>query len=217
MKKIILALAIVGSTAIAAIAQTPTPPSRPTSTAATPAGSPAASAGGTGAEGKVAYINTAAFRAGIGELKVKIDALNSEFDPKRKEVQAMEEELTNLKNKINTQGATVSVQVRNQWAEEYGEKEKVYKRKAEDYEALGNRRLGEISQPIYDKVAKFIEQYCQSRGIVMVMEGGAAQQAGILLFAAPATDITDDFMKEYNKAYPSPGGAAPTASGAKKQ
>jgi hypothetical protein len=44
-----------------------------------------------------------------------------------------------------------------------------------------------------------------------VLEGGAAQQAGILLFAAQATDITDDFIKEYNKSNPAAGGAAAAA------
>ncbi len=215
MKKMMLALAIVGAMTVAAIAQTPTPTSRPATTSAAPAA--AAPGGGTGAEGKVAYLNTAAFRQGLNELKVRLDALNTEFEPKKKEIQSMEEELNNLKNKINTQGATVSVQVRNQWAEEYQEKEKSFKRKAEDADAMGQRRLAEISTPVYDKVGKFLEQFCQSRGIVMVMEGGAAQQAGILLFASPATDITDEFMKEYNKA--NPGGAAPAAApaaGAKK-
>src|SRR5262245_51512608 len=217
MKKIIFALAIVGSIVVAAFAQTPTPPTRPPTTTAASAAAAPAPGGGTGAEGKIAYINTAAFRNGIFELKGKLDALNTEFDPKNKEVQGMEDELTNLKNKINNQGATVSVQVRNQWADEYTEKEKIYKRKTEDYNALGTRRVSEISQPVYDKVGKFLEQYCQSRGIVMVMEGGAAQQAGVLLYAAQATDITDDFIKEYNKANPAPAGAAPTPAGAKKQ
>jgi hypothetical protein len=46
----------------------------------------------------------------------------------------------------------------------------------------------------------------------MVLEGGAAQQAGILLFAAQATDITDDFIKEYNKVNPASGGAAAPAA-----
>uniref|UniRef100_UPI00397DE2E3 hypothetical protein n=1 Tax=Salmonella sp. SAL4355 TaxID=3159876 RepID=UPI00397DE2E3 len=64
---------------------------------------------------------------------------------------------------------------------------------------------------VYEKVGKFLEGYCQQRGIVMVLEGSAAQQAGILLFAAQATDITDDFIKEYNKANPAPAGAAPPA------
>src|SRR5262245_27355024 len=102
MKKTVFALATVCAMAIAAFAQTPTPPTRQ-ATATAPAGTAAAPAGGTGAEGKVAYINTAAFRTGINELKAKLEVLNTEFDPKRKEVQSMEEELTNLKNKINTQ------------------------------------------------------------------------------------------------------------------
>ena len=210
MKKLIFVCAIVSVFSLAALAQTPTPPSRPATTGAAPAA--AASTGGTGAEGKVAYINTAQFRQGINELKVRLDSLNSEFDPKRKEVQALEEEVNNLKNKIQTQGNTVSLQVRNQWVDEGTEKEKRLTRLREDYEALGNKRLGEVSQPVYEKIGKFLESYCQQRGIVLVLEGGAAQQAGVLIFAAQTTDITDDFVKEYNKA--NPGGAAP--AGAKK-
>src|SRR5262249_33411533 len=168
--------------------------------------------GGTGAEGKLAYINTAKFSTDIGELKAKIDALNREFESKKNEVQSEDDALTNLKNKINTQGSTVSLQVRNQWVDEATEKEKILTRKKEDYSLSGQRRLQEVTQPIYDKVGKFLENYCQQRGIVMVLEGGAAQQAGILLFAAQATDITDDFIKEYNKANPSPVTAAAPAA-----
>ena len=210
MRKMIFAVAIVSAFALSALAQTPTPPARAAATA--PAGTAASGGGGTGVEGKVAYINTGAFRQGINELKVKLDGLNGEFEPRRKEVQALEEEINNLKNKIQTQGGTVSVQVRNQWAEEAADKEKTYKRKAEDYDAFGQKRLAELSQPTYDKVGKFLEGYCQQRGIVMVLEGGAAAQAGIILFAAQATDITDDFMKAYNAAYPGGAGAAPAAT-----
>lgn len=197
MKRILIAVALSAVTTMTALSQTPTP-ARPAAGGA----SPAAAAGGTGAEGKVAYINTAQFRVGITELKVRLDSLNSEFEPKKKEIQALEEEVNNLKNKIQSQGSTVSVQVRNQWVEEATEKEKLLKRRAEDYEALGQKRLGEVSQPVYEKVGKFLEQYCTQRGIVLVLEGGAAQQAGVLIFAAPTTDITEDFIKEYNKVNP---------------
>lgn len=211
MKKLIFAFAITSMFALAVFAQTPTPPSRPaTTTSAPPAG--AAPGGGAGAEGKLAYINTAAFSTGIGELKAKLETFNAELDPRKKEVQAEEDYLSNLKNKINTQGGTVSVQVRTQWAEEAVEKEKILTRKKEDYSTMGQKRLAEVTQPIYDKVGKFLENYCQQRGIVMVLEGGAAQQAGILLFAAQATDITEDFVKEYNKANPAPGAAAAPAA-----
>lgn len=215
MKKLIFAFAITSMFALAGFAQTPKPPARTATAASAPApgesagASAGAPAGGTGAEGKLAYINTGKFSTDINELKSKLESLNAEFDPKKKEVQTEEDALNNLKNKINTQGATVSGQVRAQWVDEATDKEKTLNRKKEDYNAIGQRRLAEVTQPVYDKVGKFLEGYCQQRGIVMVLEGGAAQQAGILLFAAQATDITDDFIKEYNKANPAAGGAAP--------
>jgi outer membrane protein len=211
MKKMIFAFAITSLFALAAFAQTPTPPSRTTASAPAPNASAGASTGGTGAEGKLAYINQGKFSSDITELKARLDAFNTELDPKRKEVQGEEDALNNLKNKINTQGATVSAQVRNQWVEEATDKEKALNRKKEDYNQLGQRRLAEIAQPVYDKVTKFLDSYCQQRGIAMVLEVSAAQQAGILIFASQATDITDDFIKEYNKANPSAGGAASAA------
>ena len=212
MKKMIFAFAITSLFALAAFAQTPTPPSRTTASAPAPNASAGASTGGTGAEGKLAYINQGRFSADINELRAKLDSFNAELDPKRKEVQAEEDALNNLKNKINTQSTAVSAQVRNQWVEEASDKEKALNRKKEDYNLLGQRRLAELAQPVYEKVTKFLDAYCQQRGIVMVLEVGAAQQAGILIFASQATDITEDFIKEYNKANPGPAGAAAPAA-----
>ena len=42
----------------------------------------------------------------------------------------------------------------------------------------------------------------------MLLEGGAAQQTNVLLYAATATDITEDFIAQYNKANPGSGAAA---------
>ncbi len=205
MNRLLFAVALLSALALPALAQTPTPPARSTTAPAA-----AAATGGTGAEGKVAVLNTGAFRTGVIELKAKLDALNVEFEPKRKELEALQADVENLKNKINTQGNTVSAAVRNGWVEEGTEKERRFKRLSEDYDALAQKRLGDIQGPIYDKVGKLLEGYCQQRGIVLVIEAGAAQQAGVLLFAAAATDITEDFMKEYNKA--NPGSAAPAAA-----
>jgi Skp family chaperone for outer membrane proteins len=175
----------------------PTAPS-----ASAPSASAPSAPGGSGAEGKFAYVNSAQFSEGVREFKVKLDALNTEFESKRKEMQAMQTELNDLKQKLQTQGSTISPQVRNQLVEDATEKEKLYKRRAEDYEQLWKRRLAEVTQPVYDKIMKLLESYCQQRGIVMVMDGGIAYQAGVLVWAVPASDITDDFMNEYNKAHP---------------
>jgi Skp family chaperone for outer membrane proteins len=212
MKKLILASAICSSFAIAAFAQTPTPPPRTTAPSSAPAGS--APTGGTGAEGKIAYLNTAQFEQGIAEYKAKLEALFTEFEPKNKEIKSEEEALNTLRSKIQNQGATVSPQVRAQWQDELAQKEKTLKRKAEDYNTLGQKKLAEVAQPVLDKISEFLKQYCQQRGIVLVLDGNRAAQSGVLVWGAQAADITSDFIVEYNKANPS--GSAPAPSATKK-
>lgn len=203
MKKLILAPAICSLLALAAIAQTPTPPPKSTTTATSSApAAGSAPSGGTGVEGKVAYLNVAQFNQGIAELKVKIDALYSEFTPKEKELKAAEEELNNLKSKISNQGGTVSPQVRQQWQDELTQKDKDFNRKKEDYGAAGQKKLTELSAPVYNKISDFLKKYCQQRGIVLVLDGGRAYEAGVLVWGSQAADITKDFMDEYNKANP---------------
>jgi Skp family chaperone for outer membrane proteins len=96
-----------------------------------------------------------------------------------------------------------------QWQDQLAEEEKQLKRLSEDLQAMGNRRLQEISGPVYDKIGKFLEQYAQQRGIVLVLEGNAMQQNGMLIYYAAASNVTEDFMKENNKVNPVAGGAAP--------
>jgi Skp family chaperone for outer membrane proteins len=104
--------------------------------------------------------------------------------------------------------------VRAQWQEELAQNEKNLKRKAEDYSVLGQRKLTEITQPVYDKITEFLKQYCQQRGIVLVLDGGRAAESGVLVWGSQAADITSDFIGEYNKANPS--GSAPASSAPKK-
>jgi outer membrane protein len=210
MKKLMLTAAACGLFTLSALAQTPAP------RGAAPAGNAAAApTGGTGAEGKIAIINTSRFPTEIAELKTRRDKLQSEFEPRNKELEGMATQITNLKNQVQTQGNTVSQQVRDQWVEQGAELEKSYKRKAEDYDALAKKRADDELSPVYQKIGTFLQQYAQQRGFAMVVDGVAAQQNGMLLYAQPTSDITDDFVKEYNRANPAAGAAAP-AAGTKK-
>jgi len=92
--------------AVVAIAQTPAPPPRTNQPATSGATGAAAATGGTGAEGKIALVYFASFREGITEMKTKLDALNAEFDPKNKEMQALRDKIESLNNQIKTQGGT---------------------------------------------------------------------------------------------------------------
>jgi Skp family chaperone for outer membrane proteins len=148
---------------MAAIAQTPTPP-RTNTPAPSGASGAAAPAGGTGAEGKIALVYFGMFREGITEMKLKLDALNGEFEAKNKEMQAIRDRIENLNNQIKTQGGTVQPQVRQQWVDEGTEKDKLLKRMVEDTDEQAKRRFAEVGQPVQEKILKFLESYCQQRG-----------------------------------------------------
>ncbi len=204
MKKIFVAVALLTLLILTATAQTP----RPAGGTAAPS-APAPPTGGTGAEGKIAIINSSAFDSEIGELRVKLESLGAELEPKRKEIETQQNEFTRIKNDIQTKGGTVTAQVRDQWVEQATDLEKRIKRMAEDYESNAQKRVGEATQPTYAKISDALNKYAASKGIAIVIDGVVAQQQRFLLWALPTTDITADFIKEYNAKNPVPASAAP--------
>lgn len=206
MKKFLFTVCGVSLLAFTAFAQT-----KPAA-----ASTGAASSGGTGAEGRVAIINSSAFNSEIGELKVKIDALGAEIEPKRKEIEGINKQIEDIKAKLQQQGGTVNEATRNQWIEQGQELDKVLKRKTEDYESLVQKRGGEMTGPVYQKIQEALNKYATARGIALVIDGVAAQNNGLLLYAVQTTDITTDFIKEYNKSNPAPAGSAAPSGPAKK-
>jgi outer membrane protein len=202
-RPIICAFVIGALFSLVGFAQTPTPPPRSTPQTG------AASEGGTGAQGKIAIINTAAFRVGIDELRVNLEALSKEFESQGKELEGLQKQIEELKNKVETQGPTVQPSVRNGWMEKGAELERAFKRKSEDYQTLFQKRGQELAGPILDKINKFLGQYSEQHNIVLVLEGEVAASSNLVVWAAPAVEITEDFIKEYNKANPSSAPVAP--------
>src|SRR5882672_8399573 len=147
--RILLAFAVSALLSLAAFAQTtPQPPrSAPQN--------PPASGGGGGAQGKIAIINTSAFRVGIGEFKTTLESLSKEFEPQKNELVSLQKQIDDLKNKVQNQSQTVQPSVANGWMEQGAELEKTFKRKSEDYQSLFQRRGQEVVDPILDKINKF--------------------------------------------------------------
>src|SRR5215831_5946012 len=119
LMRISFAFAMIALLSFIAFAQTTPQPPRPTPQ------SQSASAGGSGAQGKIALINVAAFRVGIGEFKTTLEALNKEFEPKNNELATLQKQIEDLKNKVQNQGSpAVQPSVRNGWIEQGAELEK---------------------------------------------------------------------------------------------
>jgi outer membrane protein len=161
-------------------------------------------------KGKVAVINTAMFQAQVFEFKSKIEALNRQFEPRVKDVQGLADRINALEQTIKTQANTLSAATMAEKTEQLESMKKDYQRKAEDLQADANRARDKAFEPIQAKLGKFAEQYTASRGIVMLIDLANAVQSGTLLWYDPRSDVSQDFINEYNKANPAAVAAPPS-------
>jgi outer membrane protein len=173
----------------------------------TPTSSAAASAG-QAAEGSVPKLKAAivfidAFRGDVEELKIKYQKLQAEFDPRGRELQSMQTNLDAKEKVLADAGSkNMTPQQQRKLADEYDVLKREFERKKEDSQTLARKREEEETSAIYDKLNQFLSRYAAQRGITVVIEGSAAQRSGVLVYAAPTLDITADFVREYNKAFP---------------
>jgi Skp family chaperone for outer membrane proteins len=87
------------------------------------------------------------------------------------------------------------------------EKKRKGQREVEDLQADYGKALEVATKPVRDKLSQFVNSYATQRGIVMIIDLPVSYQNGVLAYWNPSTDVTDDFIAEYNKANPVPGGA----------
>lgn len=169
-----------------------------------------AQAGGAAAPSaktKIGVIDVMAFRDGIGELKVKYDKLQAEFAPRYRELESMQNSLA-AKEKVLNENQNLTQPQALKLQQELEEGKRVYQRLVEDSQAAAGKREEEETGPIKEKLGKFLEQYCTKLGIAFVFDGRQLQETGVVIYADGKANITEDFIKEYNKAYPAPAGSA---------
>lgn len=198
IKSVFIALSIV---ALGGLAFAQQPVTAPTQKPATPAVLP---------KGKIAVINTGLFQEQVAEFKEKIDSLNRQFEPRVKEVQTLADKINALETTIKSQGQVLAAAKIAEMTENLESMKREYQRKSEDLQAEGGRARDKAFEPITGKLGKFAEEYTNKRGIVMLVDIANAVQSGIVVWFDPRSDVTQDFINEYNKANPITTGAKPT-------
>ena len=156
---------------------------------------------------KIGIIEIAAFRSEVAELKVRYEKLQAEFATIQRELESMATSIE-TKQKALQEGKTLTQQQAAKLQGDIQSLQTEAKRKQEDSQALAGKREQEETGATYEKISKFLEQYCTQKGITQVLEAGKLRESGLVIYAAQAAFITDDFVKEYNKANPVPATAA---------
>lgn len=172
---------------------------------------PGAAPGGPIPKMKVAIVDSLIFREKVGELKAKYEKLDVEFQSRRQQLQSMQAKLE-AQEKTLQEGKNLTPQQAQRLTEDIEEQKKLYNRTLEDSEQMARKREQEETDAIYEKVLKALSQYCVKNGITTVFDMRRLQDTRLVVFAVESANITEDFIKEYNKTNPS---AAPAASTAK--
>jgi Skp family chaperone for outer membrane proteins len=160
-------------------------------------------------DGRVAVINTQAFPASINELKIKYDQVDGQFKDRYQRLQTIETQLKQMETDISTKRSSLAPDKLQEMQLAYDDLKTKGTREYEDLKADYDRTIDSATKPIRDKLFQFLNTYASQRGIVVILNLAAAAQS--LAYWNPGTDITDDFIAEYNKANPVSGAAATPA------
>ena len=181
-----------------AIAQTPSAPAAP----AVPT--------------KVAVI---AFQTAVGqtnEFQRNFADLQKKYEPKRTQLKAMADEIDGLQKQLQAQGDKLSDAERASRAKVIDDKQKSAQRLAEDARNDLQGEMQEIYNGVAGKVFDTLTKYSQQQGYTLVVDGsGNQQQAPVVLYASPSTDITKAMIDAYNVSWgvpappPQPAASAP--------
>jgi outer membrane protein len=165
------------------------------SAAAQTSPAPAATAG----PAKVAVI---AFQAAVGqtnEFQRNFADLQKKYEPKRTQLKTMADEIDGLEKQLQAQGDKLSDAERASRAKTIDDKKKQAQRFADDAQTDLTQEMQEVYNGVASKVYDVLATYAQQQGYTLVVDGSTnQQQAPVVLYASPSTDITRAITDAYN-------------------
>jgi Skp family chaperone for outer membrane proteins len=208
IRKTFFAAAFAAFAALTTAAQTTTPASRP---AASPA--PQGGANAAIAEGKFAIIDTDAFNdpaQGIKRLVAAFQTVEREFKPRRDEIQTLRTRLEALVKEIESTKAVADQKALAAKADQAQQLETEIKRKQEDGQKALDKRVQDLTGPVYQDVGNALQAFARARGLSVIFD--VSKMQGVVMVVNEGVDITSAFIADYNQRNPAATAAATPAA-----
>ena len=200
-------LALFTSLVATTLAQTPTPKvgtSTPATTTSASADLP---------KPKIAFVNTAAFREYINELKPLYEKLGTDLTPREQDLSSMKSSIDAKQESLDKNGAKLTPVQARKLQDDIEQLRKEGQRKLEDYQEFAQKREGELTGATYTKIMEHLNKYVAEKGLTIVFSTLQVAEANLIVYMDPKADVTQDFITSYNKA--NPGGATAPQAAAK--
>jgi len=156
---------------------------------------------------KVAVINMQAAVFGTAEVK-KADAdLQVKLKPEADRAQQLQNELTDLQNKLQTGGSKLTQQQQDDMQAEGTRKQRELQRITTELQETTDSAKQDILPKCTQRMVEVLKKLAAEKGYDIIVE------SSVTYFSKSGMDITADATAAYDKAYPA--GAAPAPAGAK--
>jgi outer membrane protein len=163
-----------------------------------------------------AKIAVVAFQVAVGktnEFQRSFADLQKKYDPKRRQLKVLSDDIDSSTKALQTQGATLSETERAARTKAIDDKKKQLDRQAEDAQKDFQQEMQELYSSTASKVYDVLSSYAQQHGYTLVLD--VASQQTPVLYAVPTTDITNAITEAYNvksgvPAPPQPAVSAPS-------
>lgn len=162
---------------------------------------------------KVAVIAFQAAVTSTNEFQREFGDVQKKFEPQRQQLKALSDEVETLTKQLQTQGSTLSEAARADKAKTIEDKKKQAQRLLEDSQNDYQQAMQDAFAKVAAKVDQLLLSYSKEQGYTLVIDATEQQQqAPMVLYAAPSTDITKAIVDAYNvkSGVPAPPPAAPT-------
>jgi Skp family chaperone for outer membrane proteins len=162
-------------------------------------------------DSKVAIVDTEEFgdaKTGVTRLVNAFSTLERDMKPKRDELQQLQARYDQLVKEINATTAVADQKTIASKAEQAESLQKDIKRKQEDGQRDMDKRVKDLTEPIYTDISDALQAFAKQRGVSVIVD--ISKFRGAMMVVNDQIDITKAFITDYNSKHPA--AAAPAAA-----
>jgi outer membrane protein len=164
------------------------------------------------APGKVGVISVQGAIVGTKDGQKAAAALEQKFQPKRKDIEGRQTEVTQMEDQMRKGGNLLTDEKRAQLARDIDEKRKRLNRDLQDAQEEFDQEQQKLLQGLGQRMMAVIEKYSKDNGYSMVLD--VSNPNTPVLYASSAIDITQDVISLYDKTSTGGGPATPPTGSA---
>lgn len=174
--------------------------------------------------GKIGVLNIQAAILSTAEGKKALAELDKKYQPKRTELQKMQQDIQGLEDQIQRQQTAASDAAQAQLNRQLDEKKKIFTRTQQDAQDDFTADRSDVVSRISQKMGRVVQDFAEQNGYSVILDlvapvfsnNGQIGDAQVpIYYATKDVEITEEIVKRYDAANPVAAAASEAPSGTK--